>query len=89
MLMGMVVSMIVAVVMIMAIGMGVVIFAVSVLGLTLVPGQDVDGRSSRMGFFDAFYFMSYTATTISTVPMTLSPSSRLMPMRPASRVALA
>ncbi|GIF21822.1 Trk K+ transport system NAD-binding subunit [Actinoplanes tereljensis] len=31
-------------------------FAVSVLGLTLIP--------PRMSFFDAFYFMSYTATTI-------------------------
>jgi voltage-gated potassium channel len=42
----------------------IVIFAVSVLGLTLVPGQDDEGRPWRMGFFDAFYFMSYTATTI-------------------------
>jgi voltage-gated potassium channel len=40
------------------------IFAVSVLGLTLIPGQDADGQPWRMGFFDAFYFMSYTATTI-------------------------
>jgi Trk K+ transport system NAD-binding subunit len=42
----------------------IVIFAVSVLGLTLVPGQDPSGRPARMGFFDAFYFMSYTASTI-------------------------
>ncbi|MFI5909261.1 potassium channel family protein [Dactylosporangium sp. NPDC051541] len=40
------------------------IFAVSVLGLTLIPGQDPAGRPVRMGIFDAFYFMSYTATTI-------------------------
>ncbi|MGY1631663.1 potassium channel family protein [Geodermatophilus sp. SYSU D01186] len=40
------------------------IFAVSVLGLTLIPGQDADGEPYRMGFFDAFYVMSYTATTI-------------------------
>jgi voltage-gated potassium channel len=40
------------------------IFAVSVLGLTLIPGQDAEGHPWRMGFFDAFYFMSYTATTI-------------------------
>ncbi|GIM88412.1 potassium channel family protein [Paractinoplanes toevensis] len=31
-------------------------FAISVLGLTLIP--------PRLSFFDAFYFMSYTATTI-------------------------
>jgi Trk K+ transport system NAD-binding subunit len=42
----------------------IVIFAVSVLGLTLIPGQDADGRPWRMGIFDAFYVMSYTATTI-------------------------
>ena len=42
----------------------VVIFAVSVLGLTLIPGVDAQGRPWRMGFFDAFYVMSYTATTI-------------------------
>src|SRR5829696_8305319 len=42
----------------------IVIFPVSVLGLTVIPGQDLDGRPSHMGFFDAFYFMSYTASTI-------------------------
>src|SRR5215210_7353172 len=42
----------------------IVIFAVSVLGLSLMPGQDAGGRPDRMGLFDAFYFMSYTATTI-------------------------
>ncbi len=42
----------------------IAIFAVSVLGLTLIPGQDAEGRPSRMGFFDAFYVMSFTASTI-------------------------
>ncbi|GAB2577744.1 hypothetical protein Aab01nite_11180 [Paractinoplanes abujensis] len=42
----------------------ILIFAISVFGLTLIPGQDADGNPVRMGFFDAFYFMSYTATTI-------------------------
>ena len=42
----------------------IVIFAVTVLGLTLIPGQDAQGRPWHMGFFDAFYVMSYTATTI-------------------------
>ena len=42
----------------------IVIFAVSVLGLKLIPGQDAQGRPWHMGFFDAFYVMSYTATTI-------------------------
>ncbi|HYO41028.1 MAG TPA: NAD-binding protein [Nocardioidaceae bacterium] len=42
----------------------IVIFAVSVLGLSLVPGVDDEGRPDRMSLFDAFYFMAYTATTI-------------------------
>ena len=42
----------------------IVIFAVSVLGLTLIPGMDPAGRPWRMGFFDSFYVMSYTASTI-------------------------
>jgi len=42
----------------------ITIFAVSVLGLTLIPGQDGEGNPHRLGFFDAFYFMSYTASTI-------------------------
>jgi Trk K+ transport system NAD-binding subunit len=42
----------------------IVIFSVSVLGLTVIPGQDAEGNPMRMGFFDAFYIMSYTATTI-------------------------
>src|SRR5690349_19327010 len=42
----------------------IVIFAVTVLGLTLIPGQDDQGRPWHMGLFDAFYVMSYTASTI-------------------------
>jgi voltage-gated potassium channel len=42
----------------------IVIFAISVLGLKLIPGQDATGAPYRMTFFDAFYFMSYTASTI-------------------------
>ena len=42
----------------------IVIFSVSVVGLTLVPGIGPDGQPARIGLFEAFYFMSYTATTI-------------------------
>ncbi|RFU22450.1 potassium channel protein [Geodermatophilus marinus] len=57
----------------------IVIFAVSVLGLTLVPGEDAAGRPYRMGFFDAFYVMSYTATTIGfgELPHPFTPSQRM------------
>ncbi len=42
----------------------ILVFTVSVVGLSLVPGQDAEGQPARMSVFDAFYFMSYTATTI-------------------------
>ncbi|QXG77798.1 NAD-binding protein [Modestobacter sp. L9-4] len=42
----------------------IAVFAVSTLGLTLIPGQDTTGAPVRMSFFDAFYVISYTATTI-------------------------
>jgi Trk K+ transport system NAD-binding subunit len=56
----------------------IVIFAVSVLGLTLIPGADGD----RMSFFDAFYFMSYTATTIGfgELPTAFTDAQRLWVM---------
>ena len=43
----------------------IVIYAVSTLGLTLIPGIDAEGRTTPpMSFFHAFYFVSYTASTI-------------------------
>ncbi|MGY1814077.1 potassium channel family protein [Blastococcus sp. SYSU D00820] len=57
----------------------VLVFAVSVLGLTLIPGQDAEGRTTPMSFFDAFYVMSYTATTIGfgELPTPFTPAQRL------------
>src|SRR5829696_2271577 len=57
----------------------IIIFTVSVFGLTLIPGQDADGQAYRMGFFDAFYFMSYTATTIGfgEIPHTFTYGQRM------------
>ncbi len=40
------------------------IFAVSVLGLILIPGKDAHGDPTHLSLFDAFYFISYTAMTI-------------------------
>lgn len=42
----------------------VLIFAISVIGLSLMPGVDADGTPHRLTLFDAFYVMSFTATTI-------------------------
>ncbi len=57
----------------------ITLFAVSVLGLTLAPGPEVDGRTSYLSFFHAFYFISYTATTIGfgEIPYTFSDQQRL------------
>lgn len=42
----------------------IVVFSISVLGLALIPGVDEAGNRVRMTMFDAFYVVSYTATTI-------------------------
>lgn len=57
----------------------ILIFAVSVLGLTLIPGQDAAGAPWRMSFFDAFYVISYTATTIGfgEIPYPFTAAQRL------------
>lgn len=58
----------------------IVIYAISVLGLTLVPGVDAEGRAAPpMSFFHAFYFISYTATTIGfgEIPSAFSDAQRL------------
>ena len=39
-------------------------YAVSVFGLTLMPGIGPDGEPYSLGIFHAFYVISYTATTI-------------------------
>lgn len=39
-------------------------YAISVLGLTLMPGIGPDGEPHSLGIFHAFYVISYTATTI-------------------------
>jgi Trk K+ transport system NAD-binding subunit len=57
----------------------IVIISVSVLGLTLAPGPLVDGQPTHMNFFWAFYFISYTATTIGfgEIPYAFSDQQRL------------
>src|SRR5919112_3455249 len=57
----------------------ILIFAVSVLGLTLIPGLDAEGQPWRMSIFEAFYFMSYTATTIGfgELPFTFTNAQRM------------
>jgi len=42
----------------------IITFSISILGLVLIPGVDNSGNSYHLNFFDAFYIVSYTATTI-------------------------
>ncbi|MBR9884970.1 MAG: potassium transporter TrkA, partial [Oceanospirillales bacterium] len=42
----------------------IVVYAVAVLGFTLIPGQDNDGNVWHMDFFHAFYFVSFMGSTI-------------------------
>ncbi len=42
----------------------IIAYAISILGLVLIPGVDDVGNPWRMDFFHAFYFVSYMATTI-------------------------
>lgn len=42
----------------------IVVYSISVFGLALIPGRDGDGNVWHMGFFHAFYFVSFMSTTI-------------------------
>lgn len=57
----------------------VMVYAVAVLGLTLIPGRDADGNVWHMSIFHAFYFVSYMATTIGfgEIPYAFTDTQRL------------
>lgn len=42
----------------------IVTYAIAILGMVLIPGMDDQGNVYHLTFFDAFYFISYTASTI-------------------------
>jgi voltage-gated potassium channel len=42
----------------------VCVYSIAILGLILIPGIDENGKPWQMSIFHAFYFVSYTATTI-------------------------
>lgn len=41
----------------------ILVYAIGIIGMALMPGQDVDGNPENMSLFHAFYFFTYTATT--------------------------
>ncbi len=42
----------------------IVTFAITILGLVIIPGVDAQGRPYHMSFLDAFYFVTFMASTI-------------------------
>ncbi|MDD3775277.1 MAG: NAD-binding protein [Sulfurovaceae bacterium] len=57
----------------------VVTYTIAIAGLISLDGIEVDGEIYRMTIFDAFYFVTYTATTIGfgEVPYTFSYPQRM------------
>jgi Trk K+ transport system NAD-binding subunit len=57
----------------------ILVFAVAIAGLTLIPGVDSDGRPWHLTLFQAFYFVSYTASTIGfgEIPHNFTDTQRL------------
>ena len=57
----------------------IITYSISVLGLVLIPGVTPEGVVYRLSFLDAFYLVSYTATTIGfgEIPHPFTPSQKL------------
>ncbi|MDP2099152.1 MAG: NAD-binding protein [Methylobacter sp.] len=60
----------------------IVVYAVSVLGMVFIPGNEIDGKVQYLSIFHAFYFMSYTATTtgFGEIPFEFNDAQRLWAM---------
>ena len=57
----------------------IVVYTISILGLILIPGVDNEGNPWNMSIFHAFYYVSFTATTIGfgEIPYALNDAQRL------------
>ena len=57
----------------------IAVYAIAILGMVLIPGADDQGNVWHMSFFHAFYFVSFTATTIGfgEIPYPLSDAQRI------------
>ena len=57
----------------------IVTYSVAILGMVLIPGMDDNGHVYHLTFFDAFYFVSYMASTIGfgEAPYTFTYEQRL------------
>ncbi|WP_108064260.1 potassium channel family protein [Poseidonibacter lekithochrous] len=54
-------------------------YTIAIIGLLVIDGVDIDGKHHQMTIFDAFYFVSYMATTIGfgETPYTFTYSQRI------------
>ena len=57
----------------------IVVYAIAIGGLVLMPGVDAAGKPWHFDFFHAFYFVTYTASTIGfgEIPYPFSPAQRM------------
>ncbi len=57
----------------------VLVYSLAIVGLLLIPGVDDKGNVWHMSIFHAFYFVSFTATTIGfgEIPFPLTDAQRL------------
>ena len=57
----------------------IVVYAIGIIGMALIPGQDADGNTVYMSLFHAFYFFTYTATTtgFGEIPIEYTDAQRL------------
>ncbi len=57
----------------------VLVYAVGIIGMALIPGQDDQGNKVSMSLFHAFYFFTYTATTtgFGEIPTVFTDQQRL------------
>lgn len=57
-------------------------YSIAMLGMMIAPGVDAEGKPWHMSIFEAFYFVTYTATTIGfgEIPYPLSNAQRMWAM---------
>jgi Trk K+ transport system NAD-binding subunit len=57
----------------------IAVYAIGIVGFMLIPGRDADGNPWEMSIFHAFYFITYTASTIGfgEIPFPFTDAQRL------------
>jgi len=57
----------------------IAVYSIGIVGLVVIPGRDAGGAEWHLSYFQAFYFMSYTASTIGfgEIPREFSDTQRL------------